>query len=261
MTDAPTATIRDLLAAARRLTGLRVIFRDLSGRSGLDVEWMYHQDSACQRMRVGRQGAATCVGFCAGSVLRDMAAHAQARVHVCPFGFTEIVVPVQRREHLLGVLYAGPCHVGSGKAEADLVPVPNPTWLADRQLLLEALALRLGDVLDGARALGDDRPALIIAWIEAGLSGTLPLAGLAQHLGLSSSRCGHHVKELFGVTFPTLVRRTRMQAAARMLAKDGVSVAAAAQRVGCRDMDWFSRQFRGVHGCTPAVWRERSRSA
>lgn len=254
--------LRDLLGAARRLTGLRVIFRDLSGRSGLEREWIVHTDPACSRAMSGKDGRGACLAFCAGTVLRELAATGQGRIHRCPHGFTEIAVPVHSRERYLGVIYAGPCHLGPGPAPPGAVVVPGPGWLADRQIILSAIAPRIAELLDDAPVAAEsDRQARIVAFIESRLAAPLPLAALAAHLGLSVSRCGHHVKELFGLTFPALVRRTRMEAAARLLGGGGLTVAEAAARVGCRDPDWFARHFRVIHGCTPAAWLARSRSA
>lgn len=238
----PTAELIRLLAAARRVTGLHVILRDLSGRSGLPPAWLYHDGPACRRARGGRSAAAAgCADFCAGSVLRELAASGGGRVHACPFGLREVAVPVHSRERFLGVLFAGPL---AADAPGD-----------DLRLLLEALALRCAQLLDGAAVRGATREARIVAWIEAGLARPLALAGLAAHLGLSPSRCGHHLKELFGLTFPALVRRQRMQAAARLLAGCGAGVAEVARRVGYRDAERFARHFRAVHGAAPRAWR------
>lgn len=239
----PTAELISLLAAARRVTGLRVILRDLSGRSGLAPEWRYHNGAPCLRARRGRTAtAAGCTAFCAGTVLRELAAADRGRVHTCPFGIREIAVPVHSRERILGVLYAGPCRGGAQASD-------------DRRLLLEALAQRIAALLDDAAVVGDEREARIVAWIEAGLDRPLALTALAAHLGLSPSRAGHQLKELFGLTFPALVRRSRMQAAARQLAPGGAAVAAVARQVGYRDPERFARHFRAQHGCTPSAWR------
>lgn len=241
-----SAALRRLLAATRAVTGLRVIYRDLSGRSGLDGEWAYHLGPDCLAAKADG-GIRRCIAFCAGSVLRDLAASGCARVHTCPAGRTEIAVPVLAGDSLLGVLYAG---VDGGSRPAD-------GWLADRQALLEAVALRLAILLQGRAVAGGDLQARILACVERGLPGQVTLTAVARQVGLSPSRCGHRVKDLFGITFPALVRRARMQAAARLLQQGGLGVAQVAARVGCRDRDWFTRQFRREHGCSPAAFVRR----
>ena len=253
--------LRALLGAARRVIGLRVIFRDQSGRSGLDGEWLFHEGPACRRAKGPPDGPAVCWAFCAGTVLRELAATCQARIHTCPFGYTEIAVPVHSRERFLGVVFAGPCWLGEGPAPTDVAPVPDRAWLEDRLLLLRGLAQQIAAVLDEAPVVESDRQARIVAFIEANLAGDLQLSDLAAALDLSPSRSGHLVKELFGLTFPALVRRTRMQAAARHLAAGGLGVAEVAAKVGCHDAAWFARQFRLVHGMTPSAWRAQTQSA
>lgn len=242
----PAGEILRLLAAARAVTGLRVILRDLSGRSGLDGEFAYHLGPDCQAAKAGA-GIRRCIAFCAGSVLRDLAGDGQPRIHACPAGRTEIAVPVLAGDTLLGVVYAG---VDGGRR-------PAAGWLADRQALLEAVAARIAGLLDGGTVAGADLQSRILACIERGLPGRVPLTLVARQVGLSPSRCGHRVKDLFGITFPALVRRARMQAAARLLQQGGVGVAQVAARVGCCDRDWFARQFRREHGCSPAAFVRR----
>lgn len=249
--------LQELLAAASRVTGLRVIFRDIGGRADLASGWASHEDPACRRAK-SSDGMKACIAFCAGSVLRELAEVGSARIHTCPFGHTEIAVPVHSDGRFLGVLFAGPCHLGPGRARPDLVRVTDRAWLVDRQRLLVALADSIAAALTRAEPSGNSRVARITAYIAAHLGGAVTLTALAAHLDLSPSRTGHLVKDHFGLTVPALVRRTRMEAAARMLTGSTLSIAAIAQRVGCRDRDWFTRHFRAVHGCTPAVWRERS---
>lgn len=241
-----TITIQRLLVAARAVTDLRVIYRDLSGRSGLDGEWAYHLGPDCLAAKAGG-GIRRCIAFCAGSVLRELAADGRARTHQCPFGRTEIALPVLVGDSILGVLYAG----------IDGARRHDQAWLEDRQVLLEAVALRIAGLLDGAEVAGADLQTRILACVERGLPGPVPLTAVAREVGLSPSRCGHRVKDLFGITFPALVRRARMQLAGRLLQQGGLGVAQVAARVGCRDRDWFARQFRREHGCSPAAWARR----
>jgi AraC-like DNA-binding protein len=147
----------------------------------------------------------------------------------------------------LGVLFAG--------------RAPDPTlpsgWWEDRRELLAALAERVAALVADADAGSHDRQARIVAFVERHLAGRPTLGALARHLGLSPSRTGHQVKDLFGITFPALVRRLRLAAAARLLEQEGMTVQAAAARVGCRDRDWFARHFRAAYGRPPSAWRRR----
>jgi AraC-like DNA-binding protein len=245
-------TLLHLLAATRAVTGLRVIFRDLSGRSALPGEWMHHNGPGCLAAKAAPGGFARCIAFCAGSVLRELAAEGRPRIHTCPFGKVEIAIPVHNNDSYLGVLFAG---LPEGTAP------PERAWLEDRLAVLEAVAGHIAVLIAGTAVVGDDRQARIVAHLEQHLHDHITLTDLAHRIGLSPSRCGHHVRELFGITFPALVRRIRMQTAARLLAQHGLSVAEAAARVGCRDRDWFARHFREIHGCTPATWLRRHHQA
>ncbi len=257
------AEIVALLQAAGRVLGLRVFFRDFLGIAGLDRHLTWHLDPACLAVKTDPARLRGCVAFCAGSVIRELATLPEGRMHTCPFGHTEIAVPVLVRGQYLGVLGAGPMWIGERQPPREgLVAVRDRAWIDDRLLALRGLALQIAGALDrhltGQR---HDRRWRILSFLERRISGDVGLADLARHLELSPSRCGHLVKELFSTTFPALLRGVRLNQAMRRLHETDEPVAVLARRLGFPDAGYFSRVFRKAHGCTPLEFRHRRRDA
>ena len=61
------------------------------------------------------------------------------------------------------------------------------------------------------------------------------------------------MREVFGLTFPALVRDLRLARAARRLADGDETVAAIARAVGLDNPGYFARLFRRAHACAPLI--------
>jgi AraC-like DNA-binding protein len=72
----------------------------------------------------------------------------------------------------------------------------------------------------------------------------------------SSSRCGHVVRDEFGVTFPTLIDGRRLEQARRQLLATIDPVALVARRCGYTSASYFAKRFRQAVGQSPDVFRQ-----
>lgn len=84
---------------------------------------------------------------------------------------------------------------------------------------------------------------------------------LAQAAGLGTRRLERLVRRLFDLTPMQLLAKTRIEAAARLLAESEDSVASVASACGYSDQSAFTRQFKALTGATPLRYRERRRGA
>lgn len=80
---------------------------------------------------------------------------------------------------------------------------------------------------------------------------------LARAAGLGTRRLERLLKRLFGQTPMQLVAKTRVEAAARLLAQRELSLAQVAAACGYSDQSAFTRQFKAITGATPAHYREQ----
>jgi AraC-like DNA-binding protein len=82
---------------------------------------------------------------------------------------------------------------------------------------------------------------------------------LARLAGLSPARFDRLVKRVFYVTPGQLLAKTRLEAAARMLAEGAGSIAEIAHACGYTDHSAFCRQFKAAADMTPTEYRETLR--
>jgi len=108
-------------------------------------------------------------------------------------------------------------------------------------------------VATGAVRVG--RRERILRLVDERLHGPFPLTDLAAELGLSPSRCGHVVREEFGLTFPALVDGRRLEQARRQLLATDAAVAVVAHRCGYASPSYFARRFRQATGQSPEAFR------
>lgn len=98
-----------------------------------------------------------------------------------------------------------------------------------------------------------------LAHIEAHCLDPLDIPTIASAVGRSPYYLARAVKKETGLTIGEWVREHRMVEARRLLTASDTPVAAVAGAVGYGDVTHFIRVFRGRHGVTPKVWRDRQR--
>jgi len=251
--------VESLLTRVGRAIGLLVCFHDNSNHLAIRPILKTHRSRFCCRIK--RNHEAECIRFDSLATHQVLVGIPEGRIQTCPFGATEIAVPVFDDGVYLGVLFAGPCwNRQMPVPDASLVVPPTRTWLADRLLLLRSVARELAALLAGPKA-QDQRSERILNYIREHMSAPLYLAALATHLSLSPSRVRHLVKQLFGIRFSSLVQSMRLQEAARLLRATDLTVSEIATRVGIEDPNYLSRIFRRVTGIAPSSYRHRHRSS
>lgn len=110
---------------------------------------------------------------------------------------------------------------------------------------------------------GDEPPGLSLArqaltHIEAHCLGPLSLAGVARALGRSGPHVASVVRQETGRSVGEWILEYRMAEARRRLRGTNERVDVIGERVGYADVTHFIRQFRRLHGVTPAAWRRRA---
>jgi len=249
--------IRKLMESGTRAMGLRLCFHDRLMRTGLPGDWRTHGSAPCMAFKASDADA--CVAFDAHEVHTALAGSPEGRAHTCPAGYTELAVPVSCEGEPAGVLFAGVCWTERREPpHPGLVVPPDSRWLGDRLVLLRALAARLGELLRGEPAyVPQDRRGTVMSFLVDSVDRPVELAELAEELGLSPSRTGHVVRELFGRTFPELVRSVKMREAAERLAATDLPIGEVAALVGYEDQSYFSRLFAREFGMPPREYRRR----
>lgn len=87
---------------------------------------------------------------------------------------------------------------------------------------------------------------------------TLNVGSLARDLGVSTEHLCRMLKRHTGVTFVTLLRRTRVRAACKLLHTTTLSMKEIAARAGFSSASRFDRDFKTVCGVSPSEYRAGS---
>lgn len=97
-----------------------------------------------------------------------------------------------------------------------------------------------------------------LTYIEAHCLEPLSLAKVAKAMGRSAAHVAGVVRQETGRTVGEWILECRMAEARRRLRATDERVDIIAERVGYADVTHFIRQFRRVHGVTPAAWRRKA---
>jgi iron complex transport system substrate-binding protein len=122
--------------------------------------------------------------------------------------------------------------------------------------LLEGMLLELAEGRSGAPVQAE--------WLEiatgrlsASLDGELPdYAALAAELGMGETTLRRRFRKATGTSPHGYVLQCRLAEARRLLGETDLPVKSIAERLGYRDVYFFSRQFRQLAGVPPTVYRQ-----
>jgi AraC-like DNA-binding protein len=260
MTDPAPAIIR-ILQAYSRSTGMAACVHDVYQLGGLPNRWREHWNQPCREVKHRHQ--ADCARFCGGEVHRALEGRPNGRIHRCPFGFSDIAVPIARDGRMLGVLFSGTFWVRRSPPPHPALPLlRDARSREDRRILLQATATQLADLLapDATSAGHRDRRQDILAHLHRNLPNPIRLRDVAERIGLSESRTGHVIRELFGTTFPSLVLSVRLTEAARLLTITDETAAQIGSSLAFCDQSHFTRTFSRRYGMSPMAYRRRHRA-
>lgn len=89
----------------------------------------------------------------------------------------------------------------------------------------------------------------------------LSLKFIAKHINVNASYLSHQFNQEAGMSIPEYVSRLRVEMAQNLLrsARD-YPVGQVAAAVGMQDVNYFSKVFKRIVGCTPTIYRKRGRS-
>ena len=192
------------------------------------------------------------VGFCASCLGLDEGQRLMEPFHAVRAGAVPIL-PVARGRH------ARVKRLFRDLAEECERDVPEAPELA-RSLL----HLLLGELCRARPRDADDFAATglvgdALRFVQRHALDGISLRDVAKAVHRTPSHVASAVKETTGHTVGDWIRAARIAEAATWLAHTDESLDAIAERVGWRDKTHFIRQFRKVHGVTPAAWRRERR--
>lgn len=103
--------------------------------------------------------------------------------------------------------------------------------------------------------------AKVIDKIHLDFADDLKLAELAKLAQLSQTQLDRRMRKVFKITTSQFIRKTRIEAAARMLTESDKTIINIALDCGYSDQSAFTRQFKATVGMAPGLYRSTFQSA
>lgn len=250
--------LQRLLKHASAVMGLSVCYHDRSGNSRLPLDNRKHTHPACLKVK-----SHLCREFDAYDTHQALRWLPEGRIHVCPYGYTEIAVPVFVETEYAGVLFAGPCWTGKGPPPyTGLYSPENESWLEERRTMLQAVSTKFSSLIQVNEKIitpNPSRKTRIMEFLKKNQDedGKVTMARLAAELSLSPSRTSHVVNSLFKMSLPNLKNAIKLEHAAHLLSATELSIGEIAERLGFHDQNYFSRLFSKGYGLSPTAYRTR----
>jgi AraC-like DNA-binding protein len=126
--------------------------------------------------------------------------------------------------------------------------------------LSDRLMRALDDFIDGIYLHGVNRSNLhvhkALDFIGDKFAEPISLKDVAEHVGLSSCRLAHLMKDYTGLSVMQTIRNTRIRRAQLLLRQSTKSCAEIGYEVGFGDQSYFTYHFRRQTGVTPARYRK-----
>ncbi len=243
----------ELLKACEDVLGLSLsLHAPLGGM--LPNKWHRHNSPVCIRNK--RMDRAVCLAYDMRQVHQELEKFPGGRVQTCPFGVTELAVPLIRGGRVWGVLFAGPIWKGKGPAPSgEMKRGAGAVWLRKRLTVLRAIAHQILTLVPERQHPRDQRADRIMSFLQRHYKRSPDLAELSAHLSLSPSRTRHLVVTLFGRPFSRLLNEIRLDDGARLLRITALSVGEVAQQIGYHDQNYFTRVFAKRFGLSPRAFR------
>ncbi len=254
------------LQAFRAVTGLAVCFKLLkSSRAGTGMETIstrhnLHRSAFCLEVKRTRNAR------CRQCDLRDVPARCERErgvfSHVCHAGAGEVIIPLFVDDALSALVYVGQFRMREDQPEE--LPRLSKRKLAEVEALSRLLAAYLGERLRTPRFVSESsrgfRSEAIHRFLEKNLRENASLSDLAKHLGLSTTRAAHAVREATGSSFVELRDAMRMERARGLLQGTFHKIAHIATECGFSSSQYFHRFFRKQARTTPSAFRKKRRT-
>jgi AraC family L-rhamnose operon regulatory protein RhaS len=104
-----------------------------------------------------------------------------------------------------------------------------------------------------------DLLAEAIHFIESNTTSELRVEDIAAKVYLSPNYFRKVFKEATGLTPIDYINRIRVSKACELLRDEYISISRVAEMVGINDLNYFSRLFRSLAGCSPSEFRKKSK--
>lgn len=211
-------------------------------------------------------------------------------IYKCPFGFSNIIVPVFQGKELVAALQAGP--VLSMDPDEYMEKRVLPLWNLSEQDLEElkdnlrqyprgdtnylvALSENMSALIDG----GNDKTVIppdvleasdhrisnnlvnsILDFITSNYAENITLSDAARYAYVNPSHLSRVFNKKMNCNFRSYLNNIRVEKAKELLISSDLSIADIGNQVGFSDQSYFNKIFKEHEGMTPGQYRRRRRN-
>lgn len=266
----PTAESNEFRAAIeafQQVTGMRVCVKVFdqglrydTAFSGVLRHYMLHTSAFCLEVKCTRNEQ------CKECDLRQLPARCERERKLfpstCHAGANEIIIPLIQEETLIGVGYVG--QFRTTKDQPASLPLLTSSDCERLTGLAQMLMAYLTEKLGKSHLLGKNpdayRAEIVHSYLQAKLHTNPGLSELARHMGLSTTRVAHIIKELTGRSFIELKDEMRLKRARDLLCFTYHKIEYVAGRSGFSNSQYFHRFFKLKTGMTPRSYRMKNQT-
>ena len=266
---------------------LEKILRDFHTVSGMDISVV---DREFHTLSLTRSPAATlcnaihrdpsAIDICKESDIERLSqakSSQQPIIYTCPFGITEVIVPIIRDDEPIAYIISS-LGIEKGKEDEALNLCTrnrkkDKCWMQElinssKRYTREELDAyynmikMLANYIIGDDALTDENASigpLIKRYIKNNISKKLTLKDIARNLHCSTVTLTEHFKAEFGMTINEYINLKRMNLSEKLLLTTDKPLRDIAALTGFSDVEYFSRTFKKYHAISPAAWRRENR--
>ena len=268
---------------------LEVVFKDFYQISGLELALMSKEFRAILSQRCPYENfcafihnSSSCLEICKNSDeerFLEVIKLNDELTYTCPFGISEMIVPIRKDDEITDFLIASLGIVGRSDKEIcenlkhmtndfdekDIYTAINlTTHLTDEALVAYKTMVRvIANYIENEKTEEFNAPRTIPLltkrYIKNNLSKKITLSDISWQLHCSTVTLTEHFKKEFGITIMQYVAEKKMFLAEKMLADERNNVNDVAEACGFSDVEYFSRCFKGYHGVSPLAWRKQNR--
>ncbi len=213
--------------------------------------------------------------------LNEVKASSKSTVYTCPFGITEVIIPIIRDEEIIAYIISSMGINTDKTSDEDVISNAEPYSERFSASKLTATAASLKHLTEGelnahitlinllADYIANDEALffakesigkLVKGYVKNNLNSKLTLSDIARNLHCSTVTITEHFKAEFGITVMEYVTKKRMQLSEKLLIMSELTLREIASLSGFADVEYFSRTFKRHHGISPDAWRKQEKT-
>ena len=258
--------IKEVIAAVRKLTGYRLIFRPNNKSFQMDVDYTHHRGPVCESMK--NTIRFKCDVDCVKKGDTHILTSKRPFTKTCHAGLCELVVPVMSPTGCEGFFFLGPAllskqNIKYKKYGSEYIKIPK--YDKDKFESVEKLLTVFADFLmvenekmainDITSSVDNDRIKIAADFISKNMKERIKAYELAKECGLSEWYFLHLFKRTTGLPVSVYIKKVKLERAKTLLSSTTLKISSIIKETGYVNENNFFIAFKKYTGLTPRNYR------